>query len=195
MIPDINLLSNVEKSTSQKPAVWLAVLIAGLMALVFGLYYFSLASDIKSLDSQQQALSSEVDSYHKQIANFQKESPGSFEQSVKFVEAVSYPVTPIIDSIESHLESYEKLTDITYGESGIEITADFETLHGVSTYVQNLMTDKLYTDVQVSSVSSFKPEKAEYQNATASELLVPRYKATIQLKINQANLLAEGERP
>lgn len=195
MIPDINLLPHVEKSTSHKPALWFAILIAGLMAIVFGVYYFSLSSDIKSLNLQQQALSGDVDSYQKQIEDVQKESQSSFEQSVKFVESVSYPVTPIIDSIESHLESYEKLTNVTYGESGVEMTVDFETLHGVSTYVQNLMTDKLYTDVQVSSVSSFEPDKEEYQNATASELLVPRYKATIQLKINQANLLAEGERP
>lgn len=195
MIPDINLLPKVEKRTTNSKVLWLGVLIAGLMFIVFGVYYFSLKGELQSLDSQQQTLSNEVDSYNKQIANFQKESQGSFDQSVKYVESVSYPVTPIINSIESHLESYEKLTNITYGESGVTITADFETLHGVSTYVQNLLTDKLFTDVQVSSVTSFEPDKKEYQNATASDQLVPRYTATIQLTINQANLLAESERP
>ena len=195
MIPDINLLPKVEKRTTNSPILWLVVLIVTLMFIVFGIYYFSLKGDIQSLDSQQQTLSNEVDHYNKQIANFQNVSKGSFDQSVKFVESVSYPVTPIIDSIESHLESYEKLTNITYDESGVTMTADFETLHGVSSYVQNLMADKLYTDVQVASVTSFEPDKKEYQDATASDQLVPRYTATIQLKINQANLLAEGERP
>lgn len=196
MIPDINLLlPKLEKRTSNRTTLWLGVVIAVLIVTIFGIYYFTLNSEVQSLRSQQQNLSKEVDRYNKQMTNFQNESQGSYDQSVKFVESVSYPVTPIIDSIESHLESYEKLTNITYTESGVNITADFETLHGVSTYVQNLMTDKLYTDVQVSSVTSFDPDKKEYQNATASDLLVPRYTATIELKLNQANLLAEGERP
>lgn len=195
MIPNINLLPKVEKSTSNRTMLWLGVVIAVLIVTVFAIYYLTLNSEVQSLRSQQQNLSKEVDRYNEQITNFQNESQGSYDQSVKFVESVSYPVTPIIDSLEGHLESYEKLTNVTYTESGVNITADFETLHGVSTYVQNLMTDKLYTDVQVSSVTSFDPDKKEYQNATASDLLVPRYTATIELKLNQANLLAEGERP
>lgn len=195
MIPNINLLPKVEKRTSNRTMLWLGIVIALLIVTVFAIYYLTLKSEVQSLRSQQQNLSKEVDRYNKQMTNFQSESQGSYDQSVKFVESVSYPVTPIIDSLEGHLESYEKLTNITYTESGVNITADFETLHGVSTYVQNLMTDKLYTDVQVSSVTSFEPDKKEYQNATASDLLVPRYTATIELKLNQANLLAEGERP
>lgn len=195
MIPNINLLPKVEKRASNRTMLWLSVVIAALMVTVFAIYYFTLKSEVQSLNSQQQALSNEVDQYNKQITNFQNESQGSYDQSVKFVESVSYPVTPIIDSLEGHLESYEKLTNITYSESGVTITADFETLHGVSTYVQSLLTDRLYTDVQVASVVSFKPDKKEYQDATQSEKLVPRYTATIQLKVNTSNLLAEAERP
>ena len=195
MIPELNLLPKVEKRTSKNSALLMALLIAVLMTVVYGIYYFTLANDIKSLDSQQQALSSEVDSYNKQLANFQLDSQDSFDQSVSYVEAISYPVTPIIESVESHLESYEKLTNITYGETGVTLTADFETLHGVSKYVQNLVTDPLYTDAQVTSVTAFEPEKKEYQEATVSDKLIPRYTATIQLMINQTKLLAEGERP
>lgn len=195
MIPDINLLPKVEKRASKNSTWLLAIIIVVLFSIIFGIYYASLRSDVKALDAQQQALSNEINAYQKQIDRFQKESQGSFDQSVKYVESVSYPVTPIIDSIESHLQSYEKLTDLTYGEAGVTITADFETLHGVSTYVQNLLTDPLYTDVQVTSITSFEPDKKEYQEATPNDRLVPRYTATIQLTVNQVKLLAEGERP
>ncbi len=195
MIPDINLLPKVEKRATNSPALWVIVILIALMFIAFGIYYGLLKSNISSLESQQQALSSEMENYKKQMTSVNNQSQDSFDQSVKFVESVSYPVTPVIDSIEGHLESYEKLTNITYGEAGVTITVDFETLNGVSLYVQKLLTDPLYTDVQVESVTSFEPDKKEYQDATPSDLLVPRYTASIKLTLNQANLLAEVKRP
>ncbi|MBK3493441.1 hypothetical protein JFL43_00865 [Viridibacillus sp. YIM B01967] len=192
---DINLLPQIERKKSNSLIVGLLVAVLCIGLLFVGVKYFTLNSEIKLLSTEQQALTTEIDTYNEKIANLQKESQGSLAQSVQFVESVSYPVTPIIDSLERHLESYEKLTNINYGDEGILVKIDFETLKDVSIYVQKLLLDNLYSDVQIERVVAFKPEKDEYKNATADEDLVPRYAAEIKLAISNSNLLAEVERP
>ncbi|MEK5481370.1 PilN domain-containing protein [Viridibacillus sp. FSL R5-0888] len=195
MIPDINLLPKIERKKTNSLLFWLFVAVICLLFIAIGVKYFSLKSEVESLSSEQQGLSTEIDRYKDQIANIQKQSQGTLAQSVQFVESVSYPVTPIIDSLEGHLESYEKLTDIKYGAEGIAVTIDFETLNDVSLYVQKLLMDHLYTDVQIEKVTSFKPEKNEYNDADSDEDLVPRYTAEFKLAISNSDLLAEVERP
>ncbi|MGE7921815.1 hypothetical protein ACQKND_01385 [Viridibacillus arvi] len=195
MIPDINLLPKVERKKTNSLLLWLYVVVVCLLLIAIGVKYFSLKSEIESLTSEQQSLSTEINSYKGQITNIQKQSQGTLAQSVQFVESISYPVTPIIDSLEGHLESYEKLTDINYGAEGIAVTIDFETLNDVSLYVQKLLMDHLYTDVQIEKVTAFKPEKNEYNNADSDEDLVPRYTAEFKLAISNSDLLAEVERP
>ena len=51
-------------------------------------------------ESQQQALSSEMENYKKQMTSVNNQSQDSFDQSVKFVESVSYPVTPVIEVLK-----------------------------------------------------------------------------------------------
>lgn len=193
MIPNINLLPKVERRTSNKSLLWLSGTILLLIFLGVGFYYYSLQSDVKSLIQQHQNLASQIEASQKEVANLQTAGPGSFDQSVQYVESVSYPVTPIIDSVKGYLASYEKLTSLTYGETGVTVIIDFETLHGISTYVQNVLTDPLFSDVQVTSVESFDPAKKEYEEAVESDHLIPRYKATMLLSINRAKLLAEGD--
>lgn len=195
MIPDINLLPKIERKNTHSLFLWLFIAVVCLLLIAIGVKYFALKSEIESLTSEQQSLSTEINSYKGQIANIQKQSQGTLAQSVQFVESISYPVTPIIDSLEGHLESYEKLTDIKYGAEGIAVTIDFETLNDVSLYVQKLLMDHLYTDVQIEKVMAFKPEKNEYNNADSDENLVPRYTAEFKLAISNSDLLAEVERP
>ncbi|MGR6896782.1 hypothetical protein [Rummeliibacillus sp. BSL5] len=193
MIPNINLLPKVERRTPDKSLLWLSGTILLLIFIGVGSYCYSLQSDVNSITQQHQNLASQIEASQKELATLQTAGQGSFDQSVQYVESVSYPVTPIIDSVKGYLASYEKLTSLTYGETGVTVIIDFETLHGISTYVQNVLTDPLFSGVQVTSVESFDPAKKEYDEAIESDHLIPRYKATMVLSINRAKLLAEGD--
>lgn len=193
MIPNINFLPKVERRTSNKSLLLLSGTILLLIFIGVGSYYYSLQNEVKSLTQQHQNLVIQNEASAKEMASLQSAGQGSFDQSVQYVESVSYPVTPIIDSVKGYLASYEKLTSLTYGETGVTVIIDFETLHGISTYVQNVLTDPLFSDVQVTSVESFDPAKKEYEEAVESDHLIPRYKATMVLSINRVKLLAEGD--
>lgn len=193
MIPNINLLPKVERRTPNKSLLWLSGTILLLIFIGVGSYCYSLQSDVNSITQQHQNLASQIEASQKELATLQTAGQGSFDQSVQYVESVSYPVTSIIDSVKGYLASYEKLTSLTYGETGVTVIIDFETLHGISTYVQNVLTDPLFSGVQVTSVESFDPAKKEYDEAIESDHLIPRYKATMVLSINRAKLLAEGD--
>jgi Tfp pilus assembly protein PilN len=195
MIPDLNLLPKIERKKTSSLLLWLFVAVVCLLLIAAGVKYFALKSEIETLTAEQQDISVKIDGYNDQISNFEQRSQGSLEQSVQFVESVSYPVTPIIDSLERHLESYEKLTKMNFNDEGITVNIDFETLNDVSIYVQKLLEDNLYTDVQIDKVTAFKPEKNEYNNADSDEDLVPRYTAELKLAISNSDLLAEVVHP
>lgn len=195
MIPDINLLPKIERKKTSSLLLWLFVAVVCLLLIAAGVKYFALKSEIETLTAEEQEISAKIDDYNDQISNFEQQSQGSLEQSVQFVESVSYPVTPIIDSVERHLEPYEKFTKMNFNDEGITVNIDFETLNDVSIYVQKLLEDNLYTDVQIDKVTAFKPEKNEYNNADSDEGLVPRYTAEIKLAISNSDLLAEVEHP
>ncbi|MGE7983201.1 PilN domain-containing protein [Solibacillus sp. NPDC093137] len=195
MIPDINLLPKIEKgATSFKLAFILvgilSILTIGLLAITF----FGARSEIASAIPERDSLLLTRDTLNAEVTSSQTGSQGSLEESVAFVERVSYPVSPIIIETRNLLPTDTYLRSYAFSETGVQVAVDFETLNAISTYVSQLEKSPYFNDVQVGTIQNFE------LNPTGEEIIdtqqfteVPRYSVEIFLVINQLHVAAGGE--
>ncbi|MBM7608816.1 Tfp pilus assembly protein PilN [Lysinibacillus composti] len=193
MIPDINLIPNLDKDDSGSKIVYLIISIAALLLLsLLAWQYFQARADIVILTKEQTALQSQRDDLKSQLDGMNSTTQGSLEQSVDFVELVSYPVTPLIDEIQMLQTNHSYLRSYSFDAESVSITVDFETLNDVADYISSLTNSSYFTDVQVSSVSNFD---LGTENTTESEKdfnVIPRQTANFTLVIDEGYLATGG---
>ncbi|NLY80477.1 MAG: hypothetical protein GX072_11495 [Lysinibacillus sp.] len=200
MIPDINLLPKVEKrqSTSTKNIYILISIIVLLLVAFFVLQYFKIRGEISTLKEQEQSVLAERDQLEAELDNMTMNT-GSLEQSVEFVEMISYPVSPIIDETIRLQPGHSYLREYAFDATTAEVTMDFETLSDISSYLSKLVNSAYFQDVQVTSIEHFEimPNRVtdEGEEVTvdnrANFYEVPRYEVVFTLFIN-SNYLAAG---
>lgn len=200
MIPDINLLPKVEKrqSTSTKNIYILISIIVLLLVAFFVLQYFKIRGEISTLKEKEQSVLAERDQLEAELDNMTMNT-GSLEQSVEFVEMISYPVSPIIDETIRLQPGHSYLREYAFDATTAEVTMDFETLSDISSYLSKLVNSAYFQDVQVTSIEHFEimPNRVtdEGEEVTvdnrASFYEVPRYEVVFTLFIN-SNYLAAG---
>lgn len=200
MIPDINLLPKVEKrqSTSTKNIYILISIIVLLLVAFFVLQYFKIRGEISKLKEQEQSVLAERDQLEAELDNMTMNT-GSLEQSVEFVEMISYPVSPIIDETIRLQPGHSYLREYAFDATTAEVTMDFETLSDISSYLSKLVNSAYFQDVQVTSIEHFEimPNRVtdEGEEVTvdnrANFYEVPRYEVVFTLFIN-SNYLAAG---
>jgi len=193
MIPDINLIPNLDKDDSGSKIVYLIISIAALLLLsLLAWQYFQARADIVTLTKEQTALQAQRDDLKSQLDGMNSTTQGSLEQSVEFVELVSYPVTPLIDEIQSLQPNHSYLRSYSFDAESVSITVDFETLNDVADYISSLTNSSYFTDVQVSSVSNFDLGN---ENTTESDIdfdVIPRQTANFTLVIDEGYLATGG---
>lgn len=194
MIPDINLMPKLEKGESSSKLAYL--LIGILTVLTVGVLiwmFFNAKGDLETATAQRDSLVVTRDSLQAEITSLETANQGSLEESVAFVERVSYPVSPIIDESRSQLPQNTYLRAYEFSETGVKLTVDFETLNSVSAYVSNLESSPFFDDVQVGTVSNFELDPAS-EESTDAELFteLPRYTVELNLLINRAHVAAGG---
>lgn len=120
---------------------------------------------------------------------------GTLEQSVQFVNHVSYPVTPLIDETQALLPEHTYLRNYQFGEENIEITADFETMSAISNYLDKLNVSPYFTDVQVGTIENFDLAIGEQNEVNAQDKYqqLPRYSVTFSLAIDFTFLVGGSE--
>lgn len=200
MIPDINLLPKVEKrqSTSTKNIYILISIIVLLLVAFFVLQYFKIRGEISTLKEQEQSVLAERNQLEAELDNMTMNT-GSLEQSVEFVEMISYPVSPIIDETIRLQPGHSYLREYAFDATTAEVTMDFETLSDISSYLSKLVNSAYFQDVQVTSIEHFEimPNRVtdEGEEVTvdnrANFYEVPRYEVVFTLFIN-SNYLAAG---
>lgn len=197
MVPNINLLPNLEKK-KETPTILYAVLI--LMASVVLAYmiflYFNAKSEITVLSKQEQVLTTQQQTLQQEFDAKNNENVGSLAQSVKFVENVAYPVTPLINETLVYLPKPTYLRGYTFGEQAVTVTIDFETITDISNYVEKLGSSNYFRDIQVDTIDHFDVALGEQLNdKTVEEQLkeIPRYSVSIRLLIDYAYLIRGGE--
>ena len=197
MVPEINLLPNLEKK-KETPTILYALLIfmAAVVVAYMIILYFNVKSDITVLSKQEQVLASQYQTLQQEFDAKSNENVGSLAQSVKFVENVAYPVTPLINETLVYLPKPTYLRGYTFGEQNVTVTIDFETMKDISSYVEKLGASLYFRDIQVDTIDHFDVALGEQSNEKKLEEQLkelPRYSVTIRLFIDYAYLIRGGE--
>lgn len=187
MVPDINLLPNLEKKHSTPTLIYVVFII--LIGMIIGymiFLFFQAKSGLTTLNAQEVDLSSQREQLQIELDSKQNANKGSLEQSVQFVENISYPVTPLMDETQVLLPEQTYLRNYVFGEKNVEITADFETMSAISAYLEKLTASHYFNDIQVDTISNFDVAIGNQEEKSAKNKFkeVPRYSATITLGID-----------
>ena len=147
------------------------------------------------LASERDSLTTTIENLTGKVASNEAESQGTLEESVAFVERVSYAVTPIVDAMKQLLPQNTYLRAYEFSENAIHVEADFETLYMISSYVSRLEKSPFFDDVQVDAIQDFELDPTgQNESDTVSFNEVPRYSVELSLVFNQAYVAAGGER-
>lgn len=187
MVPDINLLPNLEKKHSTPTLIYVVfIILIGIIVGYMIFLFFQAKSDLTTLNVQEVELSSQREQLQIELDSKQNANKGSLEQSVQFVEKVSYPVTPLMDETQVLLPEQTYLRNYVFGEKNVEVTADFETMSAISSYLEKLTASPYFNDIQVDSISNFDVAIGNQEEKSAKNKFkeVPRYSATITLGID-----------
>lgn len=195
MTPNINLMPKLEKKDASSNVIYLLLAIfalVGISALTW--MFLSANSKIDELTVEQTALQATKDKRTAELEALQSLNSGSLQESLAFVERVSYPVTPLIDETQNLLPENTYLRDYAFSESTVTATMDFETLNSVSEYVSNLEGSEYFMDVQVGTVNNFElaPEGSTDTGDTINFDEVPRYSVDVTLMIDVMYTAAGG---
>lgn len=190
MATEINLLPKYDRRKSN--IFVLSIVLGALLAIFFVfllMQYINTKSELVVLTTKDNQLLATKTEKELALNNLQGVNTDSFAASVDFVESISYPVTPLVDELESYLSVNSYLTSYSFSESSVSITADFETLSDVATYVENLTKSAYFYDVQVNNVSKFNVEASETEgNLDEDFTVIPRHSVQFDLLINDAYL-------
>ncbi|MFJ7373980.1 PilN domain-containing protein [Lysinibacillus capsici] len=187
MVPDINLLPQLEKrTTSPKLFYSLVIVIVGLIVAYLLFLFFTSKSELSRLTAEEQALTTQLDQLQQELDARRNVDQGSLEESVTFIQSVSYPVTPLIDETKTLLPTQSYLRSYVFGENSVNIEVDFETMTDISKYVERLLMSSYFTDAQINTVSNFEIELGEQRVLTPQQKFkeVPRYSVSITATID-----------
>lgn len=187
MVPDINLLPQLEKrTTSPKLFYSLVIVIVGLIVAYLLFLFFTSKGELSRLTAEEQALTTQLDQLQQELDARQNVDQGSLEESVTFIQSVSYPVTPLIGETKTLLPTHSYLRSYIFGENSVNIEVDFETMTDISKYVERLLMSSYFTDAQINTVSNFEIELGEQRALTPQQKFkeVPRYSVSITATID-----------
>lgn len=191
LIPEINLLPKIERRKTN-PVAQMAIL--GIVLLFAILYFLSqyllLASELKIANEQEQIAVVQKEQLIMELATAQNEDTGSLQSTVSIIESISYPVTPLITEIDRQLPENTYLRIYEFGSEGILVTADFETMSSISSFVASLKTSAYFMDIKVEQIENFvlETDSEEFINFD----VIPRYTTLFTLEIDREYLRTGG---
>ncbi|MEK4128315.1 PilN domain-containing protein [Solibacillus sp. FSL W8-0474] len=195
MIPDINLMPKIDKGEASLNFAFYLVAILSIVTLgLLAWTFFSAKSEIASATPERDSLILTRDQLSSEVASFETMNQGSLEESVAFVERVSYPVSQVITETRNLLPLNTYLRAYIFSETGVQVTVDFETLNAISTYVSSLEKSPYFNDVQLGTIQNFDVNPAGEELSTEQQFSeVPRYSVEIMLLIDQLYVAAGGD--
>lgn len=196
MIPDINLMPKIEKGeTSSKFAFILIGILTFTTSLILVWMFFDAKGELSSAEAARDSLVVTRDTLQQEMNSYETLNQGSLEESVTFVERVSYPVTPIIDEMRNLLPQYTYLRSYEFSELGGQVEVDFETLNAVSSYINSLENSLFFEDIQVGAIQNFELTPSNEEKDVEHQFTeVPRYTVEINFIINRTHVAAGGDR-
>ena len=193
MIPDINLIPKVERNQQGSRLLYSILAIVTLLVLsLFVWQFFSANAKITELQTEETNLIAQRDQLAADLTNLQPNNQGSLEQSLQFVERVSYPVSPLMTEIQALQPSNSYLRNYNFSPQSVSISIDFETLSDVSTYVARLSNSSYFTDGQVLSITNSGLGEDLATDGETNFDVIPRQSVEITLLINDTYLATGG---
>ena len=194
MIPNINLLPKIEKGpTSLKFAFILVGILSMLTIILLAFLYYSAKNEIADAISTRDTLIATRDELQVNVTSIDTQNQGSLQESVKFVERVSYPVTPIISETKNLLPPNTYMRSYEFSTSGVTVIVDLETLNAVSVYVSDLKNSPYFNDIKVGTIEAFEIDSMNEEQREPQFAEVPRYEIEIELTINEEYIAAGGD--
>jgi len=192
MVPDINLIPKLEKGQQGPKLIYFLLAIVAILVLSLLVWqYFDASAQMTELQAKESNLITERDQLLTDLSIAQPVNQNTLEQSLSFVEKVSYPVSPLITEIQGLQPSNSYLRNYTFSAESVSISVDFETLSDVATYVSRLSKSGYFTDGQVLSITnSDLGEELDSEDETNFDV-IPRQSAQITLLIDE-HFLATG---
>lgn len=196
MIPDINLLPPIHKK-SRKAALfgWLIGLVIVFMLAYLLWLYMEVRSNVLHDEQTEQQLLSQRAQLQQQYDTLSLKNRASLEDAIAFIERVSYKVSPLIEETQTLLQEHTYLRSYTFNDTALQVTADFETISAISTYVEALENSAYFTDVQVGTISNFDITPSALQEEENRFGEVPRYSVTLTIAIDTLYIALRGSEP
>ncbi|KGR91255.1 hypothetical protein CD30_07390 [Ureibacillus massiliensis 4400831 = CIP 108448 = CCUG 49529] len=195
MIPDINLIPKLEKQQTTPLWIYIMVGIISVLALaILSWQYFSAIGAVSSLESEKEILQQQRDQLQAKLTELNSTQQGSIEETIEYVDMISYPVLPLITEIEALQPNNAYLRQYSFGVESVTITVDFETLNDVSEYVSRLSNSPYFVDIQLSDVTQFDLSNDGTAEGTETENfnVIPRHTSNLTLFIDQIYLATGG---
>ncbi|BDH61284.1 hypothetical protein MTP04_14140 [Lysinibacillus sp. PLM2] len=193
MIPDINLIPKLEKQQTTPLWIYIMVGIISVLALaILSWQYFSATGAVSSLESEEEILQQQRDQLQAKLTELNSTQQGSIEETIEYVDMISYPVLPLITEIEALQPSSAYLREYSFGVESVTITVDFETLNDVSDYVSRLSNSPYFADIQLSEVTQFDLSNDGTAEGTENFNVIPRHTSNLTLFIDQIYLATGG---
>ncbi len=197
MIPDINLLPKVERRPNNTKLLYILLAVIALLILSLLVWqYFSARSSLVSIVNEEQALLAQRDQLQSQLNVYNdSKSNISLEQSVQFLDQISYQVSPLIKEILNLQPNNSFLRTFEFAEKSVTVWIDFETMNDISNYVTRLNNSDYFLDVQVSTISNFElvVESGDTAESSTNFNEQPRYTTNLTLVIDENYLSTGGE--
>lgn len=194
MIPNINLMPKIEKGpTSLKFAFILVGILSMLTIILLAFLYYSAKNEIADAISTRDTLIATRNELQVNVTSLDTKNQESLQESVTFVERVSYPVTPIISETKNLLPPNTYMRSYEFSTLGVTVIVDLETLNAVSVYVSDLKNSPYFNDIKVGTIEAFEIDSKNEEQREPKFAEVPRYEIEIELTINEEYIAAGGD--
>ena len=196
MVPEINLLPKMERQKSNSILIIvIGLILFATVLLLFFIQYMSLKNEVNTLTAEETYVAAEKVDLTEQVELINTSNQGTLAEAVIFAESVSYPVSPLLIEVDALLEGNTYLRQFVFLEQSLEVSVDFETMTGISNYVEKLLQSDYFTDIKIEQISNFEANDDIEDSRIINFEEIPRYSATINLTIDQAYLSAGGDQP
>lgn len=193
MIPEINLLPKQDRNAaSRKRFVVLLGIVFALLFIVVGVQYVTVSKNLDKLQGEQQTLELRKTELETQVAALQAPEVADLATSVRFIESVSYPVSPLLLELQSYIPQNTYVRGYSFTEKAISFDVDFETIANVATFVGDVDGSANFKDVKVESISTFSTKNDVEEEKTTEFTEVERFANTFTVDIDPTYLRNGG---
>ncbi|MFJ7933526.1 PilN domain-containing protein [Sporosarcina sp. NPDC096371] len=193
MVPEINLLPQMERKSAGNRWVALLLGIAFILIVLFlAFQYFSLTKSVNALQVDQQALLADRTSIEANITALEQPEQMDLTTVVEVLESGTYPVSPLIEELNRYRGNHVYLREFILIDSEIEFVLDFETMPETATYVGELTGSAYFTDVKVEEITTVDLALEEEERTTESFDVMERFTNRFTVTFDPSYLRSGG---